>query len=337
MQRFFLFFLCLFGTAVNAQMPPQPVVLTTVKEGTLAAGTSWAGTFTPYNDVVLRAEISGHIDKLYVKEGASVKEGEKLFSLKDQEARARVKKAAAALKLAQNGLNRKKKLKEKEFISLQDLEKAEADVDNAEAELVLAEEDLNKTNICSPFEGVVSMKKVSKGTYVSPGTELIRIQDIRPMRLVFQVSQQEIPSLRVGDSVIAVTDLYPSRTFKGTVEAIDLSINETNRSVTAYATFTNQDNLLIPGLYGQITPSHTASSSPVVVIPEQALVVRPEGTYVYKKVKDKAILTKITLGVRTADQVEILSGLAKGEEIVIEGQAILHDGDPIVGATHAAH
>jgi RND family efflux transporter MFP subunit len=115
------------------------------------------------------------------------------------------------------------------------------------------------------------------------------------------------------------TDVYPDKVFEGKIEAIEPSVNEKTRSVTVYATFPNTENLLIPGLYAHAELKATANQASSIVIPEQALVVRPGGMNVYKKVGEKAVLTKITLGTRAADQVEVLSGLQKGDEIVLEG------------------
>ncbi len=332
MVKFFFLFLFLVPMAKADDMPPQVVVLTTVKEGCLGDFITSVGTFTPYNDVTLKAEIPGRIETVHFKEGQSVKENQKLFSLCSKEQEAKVKKAEAALALSKSTLSRKAKLKEKNFVSPLELEKVEAEVKDREAELDLAKEALAKTQIASPFEGVLSVRKVSKGAYVAVGDELVRVQDLDPMRLTFQLPQKAIPMIKVGDSVTATTDVYPTQSFEGKIEAIDPSVNEKTRSFTVYATFPNEKNLLVPGLYGQVRPKSSTQKAAGLLVPEQALVVRQEGVYVFKKVGDKAVLTKIALGTRTADQAEILSGLKGGDEIVLEGQDKIHDGDAIAGA-----
>jgi len=326
-----LFILIFLISGVRAEKKPEAVVLTTVKEGPLSQCVTSVGTFTPYNDVTLKAEIAGRIEKVHFKEGESVKARQVLFSLNAKEQEAKVKKAEAALHLSKNMLSRKQKLMEKNFISSKELDEAESEVKAHEAELALAKEDLAKTEIVAPFNGVLSMRKVGKGAYVSPGTELVRIQDVSPIRLIFQLPQKEITSIKVEEPVKASVDVYPGKTFEGKVEAIEPSINEKTRSVTVYATFENKENLLIPGLYGQLRPCDETHQKPSLLIPEQALLIRPDGAYVFKKVEDKAVLTKVNLGTRTKDQAEILEGLQKGDEIVLEGQNKIHDGDLILG------
>lgn len=167
---------------------------------------------------------------------------------------------------------------------------------------------------------------------MSNGEKLVRIQDISPIRLTYQVPQKEIPNIKVGDKVTATTDVYPDKTFEGKVEAIEPSVNEETRSVTVYATFDNTEELLIPGLYGRAQLKTSLKKTSSLYIPEQALVVRPEGIYVYKRAGDKVTLTKITLGTRVEDQAEVLSGLKKGDQIVLEGQDKLRDGSVITVA-----
>lgn len=333
MQRVLLF-LFLFMTSVKADEPPKPelVVMTTVQEGTLTQTLTGIGTFTPYNDVVLKAETSGRVEAVHFHEGQSVQTHQKLFTLHSKEQEANVKKAKATLAANKQKLKRKLKLAEKKFGSTQELEAAEAQVKSDEADLVLAKEKLAKATIYAPFDGVLSARKVCKGTYVQDGDELVRLQDITPIRLIFELPQREIPLIEVGSAVKVTTDVYPEKVFEGKIEAIEPSVKEATRSVTIHASFDNKEGFLIPGLYGQTqVTSKQQKKAPVVLIPEQALLIRQDGTYVFKKVGDKAALTKIVVGNRTKDQAEILSGLQKGDEIVLEGQDKIKDGDRISG------
>lgn len=329
MFKFILLFI-VFITPAIADEPPQAVVTTIVQESQPAESITGVGTFAAYNDVVLTAEISGRIETVHFKEGDSVKPNQKLFSFYNKEQTARVKKAEASLNLSQNLLKRKQELMKKKFTSQHDLEQTEAQVKENEAELELAKEALAKTEVRAPFDGVLSNRKVSKGARVREGDTLVRIQDLTPIRLNFRMTQKDIPFLKAGEKVVASTDVYPDKTFEGKIEAIEPSVEEGSRSVAVYATFENKDELLIPGLYGEAQLSVPSTSTPSLFIPEQALVIRSDGMYVFKKVGDKAVLTKITLGKRLEDQAEVLSGLQKGEEIVIEGQDIIHHDSPII-------
>lgn len=329
----FLFMIC--AIPAMADEPPQAVIVTTAQEQSISPNIVGVGTFTPYNDVVLKAETSGRVETIHFKDGARAKPNQKLFTFHNKEQEAKFKKAEATLHMSKNILNRKEKLIEKKFVTPQDLEQAQTQVDSDKADLDLAKEELSKTIILAPFDGLLSDRQISKGAYVIEGDELVRLQDITPIRLTFQIPQKDIVSVHVGDKVTASTDVYPSKSFAGEIEAIEPSVNEDTRSVTIYATFPNKDEKLIPGFYGRAELTTISPKRASLFIPEQALVIRPNGMHVYKAVGNKAVLTKITVGIRTADQAEVTAGLKKGDQIILEGQDKVHDGSPITIANLA--
>ena len=330
MLRFFVIILALLSTnGARAEERPHAVVTTFVKEGSLNPTLHSVGTFTAYSDATLKAETAGRIETIHFKEGDSIQTNEKLFSLYNKEQIAKVKKAESALALSTNILKRKQELSKKQFTSPQDLEKAEAQVRLDEADLELAKEALNQTIIKAPFAGVLSERKQSKGSYVAAGDELVRLQDLDPIRLTFHIPEKDLTAIIVGTPVTATTDAYPTELFEGKIEAVEPSINEKTRSITVHATFENKDRRLLPGLYGRVYINLSRQEAPSLIVPEKALIFQQDATYVYKKVKDKAVLTKITLGTRTNDQAEVLSGLQKNDEIILDGLYKLHDGSLI--------
>lgn len=316
-------------TPVHAYEQAQTVIITQVKEGVLNPSITGVGTFSAYNDVTLKSEIAGRIQDVHFKEGDFANPDQALFTIHNEEQQANVKKAESTLQKNRNILKRTEELATRKFATPQALEAAETDVKSSEADLILAKTELEKTKILAPFDGALSERQVGKGSYVIEGDPLVRIQDITPIRLKFTVPQKEIPLIKVGDKILATTDVYPEATFTGSVEAIEPAVDESTRSVMIFATFPNDDKKLIPGLYARAELKTTLNTKNSLFVPEQALVIRPTGNYVYKQSGDKAILTKVTLGQRTADQAEILSGLVKEDFIVLEGQDKIQDGSVI--------
>lgn len=315
--------------------PPQAVVTTKVKENSLHPTLTSVGTFTAYADTVLKAETPGRIETIHFKEGDGATKQQMLFTLYNKEQLAKVKKAEAALALSQSILKRKQELHKKNFACPQALEMAEAQVRSDEADLELANEALNQTIIKAPFEGVLSERKQSEGSYVAAGDELVRIQNVKPIRLTFRIPEKDLTVIKLNDTIKANTDAYADKTFEGTIEAIEPSINEKTRSVTVHARFENSDRRLLPGLYSRISIALSGQKATSLLVPEKALVFQQDATYVYKKVGDKAVLTKVTLGTRSADQAEILSGLQKDDEIILEGLYKIHDGSTITTSAAA--
>lgn len=331
MLKFLVLVLIFFSIPhARAAETPQAVVTILVKENPLNPTLNSVGTFTAYADAILKAETAGRIETIHFKEGESATKNQKLFTLYNKEQVAKVKKAEATLATSQGILKRKKELAKKNFVCTQALELAEAQVRLDEADLELAKEALSQTIITAPFDGVLSMRKQSKGSYVAAGDELVRIQDLTPIRLTFYIPEKDLTAIKVGDPLKATTDAYTEQIFEGHIEAIEPSINEKTRSITVHAKFENKNELLRPGLYARASIDLASHKTSSLLIPEKALIFQQDATYVYKKVGDKAVLTKVTLGRRTADQAEILSGLQKNDEIILEGLYKIHDGSLIV-------
>lgn len=325
-----VFLMLVSAQLAKADDMPQAVVGIVVTEGSLSPVISAVGTFTAYNDVLLKAETAGRIEAVHFKEGDHVQPDKKLFTLHNEEQKLKVQLAQAALDLSKSSLERKKTLVKKGFVSKQLFEEVRYAAKVAEAELSLAKEELSKTVVRAPFDGDLSNKVVSVGAFVNEGDDLVHIQDITPIRLIFHLPENEIKNIKPGDKVVATTDLYTDKKFPGTVETVEPRIDEKSRTAIVHATFPNQQKLLIPGLYGRVTIETTSQKkTKSVQVPEQALVIRPDGTYVYKIKKDKAILTKVSLGIRTGDEAQVLSGLKGGDQIVLEGQDKLQDGSDV--------
>ena len=220
----------------------------------------------------------------------------------------------------------------------------------ARSELAIAEEGLTKTQVSAPFDGVLSSRRISVGAYVKDYDPLVRLQTLSPIRFEFQLPVQKISLIQKGQPVQTNTDAYPGRNFKGKIVVIEPRADEKTHNVKVLAEFPNAKGKLLPGMYGQISIP-TTDKHEGLIIPEEALVVRQKGLYVYKVLpeentcqpqkasnpelkakpepahmtKYKSKLVKITVGTRFNDQVEILSGLSKGDEIVLKGQDKIND------------
>src|SRR3989338_140396 len=325
MHRYLILYFLLATSCFGYQHTPA-VIVTKVTENLFNPSVMGVGTFVAYNDVTLKSEIRGRIDFIHFKEGNFAERNQKLFTFYNVEQQAKVKKAEANLRRDQNILKRKQNLAAKKFVSLQDIEGAETQVESSKAELALAKAELEKTTVRAPFDGALSEKKVAKGAYLIEGDPLVRIQDITPIRLKFSLPQKNITTIKVGNKVFATTDVYPNVSFEGKVDAIEPAVDEETKSIHVFATFSNEDKRLIPGLYARAELKTSTVTKSSLFIPEQALVIRPTGNYVFKKTNNTAQLVKVTLGQRMADQAEILSGLQKNDIIILEGQEKIRDG-----------
>jgi membrane fusion protein (multidrug efflux system) len=338
--------------------PPPVVVTTTVEKDKIQEGLNIPGTFKAPDDVVIRSKIDGEIQDILFQDGASVEKGDVLFQLRDIEKKALLEEAQAALHMNTSALTRAKELKAKGFLAQSKFDKVQSETVQAQAQLTIAKEELSKTKVTAPFEGVLSSREVSKGAYVKEYDPLVRLQDLDPLRFQFQIPVAKLSLVKNNMPVKVATDSRPGTEFIGKITVIEPRADEKTRNVVIYADFPNEKSLLIPGMFGNISIL-TADQHEALVIPEEALVIRREGLYVYKildnkKVKGpstrtssdpskapektdggtednkaaeskedhttKALLVPVTVGTRRDDRVEILSGLQEGDQIVLRGQ-----------------
>jgi membrane fusion protein (multidrug efflux system) len=208
-------------------------------------------------------------------------------------------------------------------VRARDEAQAQLAIDHAEVDLARAR--LDKTRIAAPFAGVVGLREVSVGNYVSPGQDLVNLEDIDPIKVDFPVPERALSAVEVGQPIEVTVDAWPGRTFEGEVYAIDPQINAQGRSIAIRATIDNPESLLRPGLFATVRLI-TARREQAVLVPEQAIFAQQGKPYVYKVVDGVARLTEVQLGGRRVGQAEIVSGLAAGDVVVTAGQIKLRDG-----------
>jgi membrane fusion protein (multidrug efflux system) len=319
----------LFASDIS-QSPPESVITGTAVCDKIHKTLEFVGGFYSLNAVTIKSEIQGIIERVHFEDGTSVTAGTPLFTLYNIEQKAKVKKAQSTLTLSMNILKRKQILAKREFLSKDELEKAQAQVEADEAELELAKEAYNKTIIRAPFNCVLSSRKISKGAFVSQGDELVNCNEIQSLQFNFQVPENQVNLLDKNQELLVETDANPGENFSGHIKTIEPIIEEKTRSAVVHAHFENKDGKLCPGFSGHAYIK-TNEIHEGIIIPEEALITRQDGKYIFKVIEGMRVkLNKVTLGIRSNDKVEILTGLNKDEEIVLKGQEKLKDGSNII-------
>lgn len=184
--------------------PPPPVVVTaTVEKDNIQEGLKIPGTFKAPDDVVIRSKIDGEIQDILFQDGASVEKGAVLFQLRDIEKKALLKEAQAVVHMNSSALTRAKELKTKGFLAQSKFDKVQAETVQAQAQLDIAKEELSKTKVTAPFEGVLSSREVSKGEYVKEYDPLVRLQDLDPLRFQFQIPVEKLSLIKDNMPVLS--------------------------------------------------------------------------------------------------------------------------------------
>lgn len=316
---------------------PTAVATAVAHEQPWASQTTAVGTLEAVSGTEITAQIAGNVTQIAFKSGSKVKKGDLLVRLDDSSQLALLHADQAKLKLAKTTLARQKKLYARHVTSQSKLQKAKADKAAAQAAVDGDRAMLKKLHIAAPFDGVVGIREVSLGQYVSPGTPIVNLQSYNPLYLNFSLPQSALADVHMGAKVAFTVSAYPDKTFEAKVTATGSRVNPDTRNLDIQATVDNAKGLLRPGLYGKVLLS---IGKPVVgvVVPDTAVTYSTFGdvVYVVKDKSDKGGKGKIAHAqvVQVADQRNgqalITKGLKAGDTVVIAGQVKLRDGVPIV-------
>ncbi len=186
---------------------------------------------------------------------------------------------------------------------------------------------LENTILTTPISGVVTARNYDQGDMYSGSQPLYTVQQITPVKLLVGISESEYTKVKKGDEVTITVEALQGETFKGEVERIYPTIDESTHTFTAEVKVPNKDKKLRPGMYAKVVVTFGTNHS--VIIPDTA-VTRQQGSgdkYVYILNEDNTVsYTKVTLGVRKGTEYEVLDGVADGDKVVVEGQLKLRDG-----------
>lgn len=330
-----LLFVPTFAFAQAGGPPFIPVNMMKVAATPVSSTVEAVGALIAEDSVVLRPEIDGRIEKLLFKEGQPVKKGAVLVTLDSAEQRARLAAAQADLKLAESRYKRSEELVAQNFISRQALDEARANLDILRARLRQEQVALDKTVIRAPFAGVAGLRQVSPGAYVGKGDDLVRLDALGTLKLEVPVPETYLPLVRVGQPITLTIDALPGQRFSGTVHAIDPVVDPVSRNVRVRARIANPKGQLKPGMFARAT-ADLGGKTHAILLPEQVIVPRADGSYVFLAVDGKAELRKVVLGKRDPGRVEIVSGVQAGDTVVLDGQIKLRPGVPVVTLEQAA-
>ena len=304
--------------------------------------------------VDLASKAAGRLDKLELKKGAPVTEGVEvkkgaiLAEIAHGELEAQVSLAGAQVQAAEVALADKAREKRRmealfaENVTTEQardatvtaFENAQAALAQAEAQLRLARVNLDEAFVKAPMDGVVLERFVDPGAMVNSGTPILRLAQMSPLRLKVSVPARLLPLLRPGSTHVSVRfDGTGDRVFDCTVARVFPAVDSATRTARVEILLDNEKDatgswLLRPGMYATAT-LETAAREGVVTVPAAAVVRVLDRHVLYVAEGPRVRAAAVTLGVRDGDRVEILSGLAPGDEYVTMGQNKLTDGAPI--------
>jgi membrane fusion protein (multidrug efflux system) len=286
-----------------------------------------SGTVLASESVELVAEAAGRIELLSIREGAHVRRNDLLVTINDDDLQAQLKKIELQITLTSEQEARQKHLydisgisKEDYDIALNQLNSYKADRDNLLASI-------RKREIRAPFDGVIGLRYVSEGSYVTPTTRIASVQKLNPLKVDFAIPEKYAGQVGVGDPVEFRSDEARLK-FTGKVFAIEPQIDAATRTLQLRAMCDNRSESVFPGAYVQIELQLKRIPN-ALLIPTQAVVPVLKGQTVYVRKNGAAVSVPVTTGIRTASSVQILTGIAAGDTVITTGLMQMRPGLPV--------
>ena len=307
--------------------PPPPVTVTAVHYDDFVDTIEAIGTAHANESVTLTAKVTETVRAISFEDGQHVEKGALVAELLNTEQSADLAEARAAKVEADQQFERIANLVTKGNASRAQLDSQRATRDAAAARVDALEARLDDRLIRAPFAGVLGLRSVSPGQLVSPGDPIVTLDDISIMKVDFSVPETFLAVLKPGLSIRARSAAYPNRLFEGKVAMVDTRVDPISRAILVRAVIDNADGALHPGMLMSIDLVQNQRRS--LVVPEISLVPVQSQQYVFTVEDGTAHRVPIEIGTRRLGDVEVLSGLKEGAQVITEGTTRANDKKPV--------
>ena len=210
--------------------------------------------------VMISADLPGTVAKINFDSGKSVREGDVLIELDTRQERAQLAALEAQRDLAKINFGRTEQLVKEGVISKAEYDQATAQQKSTEANVGEIRATIARKTIRAPFSGVLGIRKVNLGQYLSAGSAVVQLQSLNPIYVNFGLPQQALGQVRVGRSLKVTSEDLVGKTFTGRVTALDSVVDETTRNVQVQATLANPEGKLHPGMFVQVEVAYRVRS-----------------------------------------------------------------------------
>ncbi|ARA92510.1 hypothetical protein AWN76_004550 [Rhodothermaceae bacterium RA] len=285
------------------------------------------GTLRANEEVLLSSEASGRVTGIHFDEGRGVEAGALLVKINDRELQARLEQVRYRLKLAEDRERRQQQLLQRGGISQEAYEATLNEVNVLRAEEQLIQAEIARTEIRAPFDGVVGLRYVSEGAYISPGTRIATLQDLRSVKLDFAIPERYANRVRIGSPVYFTVTGLDGR-FEGRVYAYEPSIEAGTRTLRVRARAANPGGRLIPGAFANVELVFEEIAD-ALTVPTIAVIPELGGKKVFIYQNGRAVPREVETGIRTESRVQIVRGLSPRDTVITTGIQQLRAGLPV--------
>ena len=275
------------------------------------------GTVLPNEDVELRSEIAGRVTNINFEEGGRVRKGQLLVAVNAAEMQAQLRKLQSNQKLYRDMEERQRTLLEKDYISRQEYDQVSNQLATATADIQALRATLDKAYIRAPFDGVIGLRQVSEGSYVSSNTPIARVVDVSPVKIEFSIPGRYNQMVKEGDKITFTAEGSPE-TYEAKIYAIQPNIDPATRTLQVRAMFDNKNEEVKPGAFVKINLG-LKEVEEAILVPTEAIIPEAAGHKLFLVKNGKAVPQMVKIGQRSEKMIQILDGVEPGDTIIQSG------------------
>ena len=309
------------GNSVSALMVDAMIIKPVKFENQVFA----TANLLPFEEVVLKAPVSGTVLSIDFQEGQMVRKGQPLIHIDDRIWKAQIKGAEAQLVNARNELERKLELVKVGGASQEDVDNARAAVDALEAQIEQLSVNVSLANVVAPFEGKVGMRDFSLGSFLSQGQTITSLAQSHKLKVDFNIPSRYLENIKTGGKIKVV---HLSDTAIAVVYAINPTVSATSRTIQIRAVIENNSKNFFPGDFAEVIVA-LDNFEKTLLVPSNCIVPELDSQTIYLYKNGKAKRRVIIPGVRSRNNVQVLEGIVAGDTILTTGLIQLSDNLPV--------
>lgn len=300
------------------------VQVDTIKSELIGAEFAYSGTFEPNKETKLSAEIQGKINDVLVDVGTFVTKGQSLIQLDNSLLKLQLQSAEVQVEGLEADVKRFTVLANADAVQGVQLEKAELGLKTAKVQRATLLEQINKTTIKAPFNGVVTAKLTEEGAFAAPGVPLLQITDISILKFTVNISENDLNLFQLNQTFSINADAYSDVLLSGKATMIGSKANIGSSFPVQFIVNNTSDLKIKSGMFGKVTLK-SENQKTGIITPASAIVGSSSQPQVYKVKNGKAVLHNITIAQKIKNKTVVSMGLEEGEVIVTNGFINLFD------------
>ena len=296
---------------------PMAVDAFVIRQSTISEDVEVPGTLRPFEETAIRAEVGGRVVQMNIGEGSLVQKGTLLVKLFDEDLRAQLRKLRVQLQIREKTAERNRELLEINGISQQEYDLSTLEVENLRADIESTEIAISKTEIRAPYRGVVGLRNISLGSYISPSDIVTTIRQVDQLKLEFSVPEKYAKDIGKGYAVRFRVD-GGAHEHTASVIATENNVDQATRTLQVRAVVSGKNPELVPGLFAKVNLQLGKNDS-ALLVPTEAVIPNIRNKQVVLLKGQSAKFTVVETGLRDSAYVEILHGVNVGDTVITTG------------------